>query len=64
MTGEQLWDSLVTLVYNDIDEPERAYFHNQQDYSPIFFKYKDMNGSAIYQDIKKLADENPGEQFP
>tara|TARA_B100000212_G_scaffold342604_1_gene331206 strand:+ start:10525 stop:12573 length:2049 start_codon:yes stop_codon:yes gene_type:complete len=62
MTGEQLWDSLVTLVYNDIDEPERAYFHNQQDYSPIFFRYKDMNGSAIYQDIKKLADENPGER--
>jgi hypothetical protein len=62
MSGEQLWDSLVTLVYNDIDKPERAYFHNQQDYSPIFFKYKDMNGSSIYQDIKKLADENPGER--
>jgi hypothetical protein len=62
MSGEQLWDSLVTLVYNNIDAPERIYLHSQQDYSPILFKYRDMNGSAIYQDIKKLADENPGER--
>lgn len=62
MTGEQIWDSLVTLVYNDIDSKDRYYLHNQQDYSPIFFRYQDMNGTAIYQDIKKLADENPGER--
>jgi hypothetical protein len=62
MTGEQLWDSLVTLVYNDIDKPERFYLHNQPDYSPIFNRYKDMSGEEIYQDIKQLADENPGER--
>lgn len=62
MSGEQLWDSLVTLVYNNIDKPERMYLHSQQDYSPILFRYRDMNGSAIYQDIKKLADQNPGER--
>ena len=62
MTGEQLWDSLVTLVYNDIDSAKRFYLHNQPDYAPIFNRYKDMNGEDIYQDIKKLADENPGER--
>ena len=62
MTGEQLWDSLVVLVYNNIDSKDRIYLHNQQDYTPIYKKYKDMNGSDIYQDFKKLADKNPGER--
>ena len=62
MTGEQLWDSLVTLVYNDIDTKKRFYLHNQPDYTPIFNRYKEMGGEEIYQDIKKLADENPGER--
>jgi len=62
MTGEQLWDSLVVLVYNNIDSEDRVYLHNQQDYTPIYEKYKDMNGSEIYKDFKKLADENPGER--
>ena len=59
MTGEQLWDSLVTLVYNDIDDKSRIQIQNQQNYSVIYERYKDMNGSEIYQDIKTLADENP-----
>lgn len=60
MTGEQLWDSLVTLVYNDIDEDSRIHLHNQQDYSSMYNKYKDMTGEEIYADFKKIADENPG----
>jgi hypothetical protein len=32
---------------------------NQQDYSIIYKRYKDMTGPEIYQDIKSLADENP-----
>ena len=60
MTGEQLWDSLVTLVYNDIDEPSRIYLHNQQDYSVIYERYKDMNASDIYTDFEQLATDNPG----
>ena len=60
MTGEQLWDSLVTLVYNDIDEANRVYLHNQQDYTPIYERYKEMNASDIYADFKKLAEENEG----
>ena len=59
MTGEQLWDSLVSLVYNDIDDQPRIQMQNQQDYSVIYERYKDMTGAEIYQDIKMLADENP-----
>ena len=60
MTGEQLWDSLVTLVYNDIDSKDRVYLHNQQDYRPIYERYKDMTGQEIYADFKNLATENDG----
>ncbi len=58
MTGEQIWDSLVTLVYNDIDKPERVYLHNQQDYSVIYERYKDMNASQIYADFEMLTEKN------
>jgi len=60
MTGEQLWDSLVTLVYNDIDESTRIYLHNQQDYSIIYERYKDMTGEEIYADFKLLVEKHPG----
>jgi len=60
MTGEQLWDSLVTLVYNDIDSAGRVYLYNQQDYSVIYDRYKDMTGEEIYADFKQLAEENAG----
>lgn len=60
MTGEQLWDSLVTLVYNDIDSSDRLYLHNNQDYSILYQRYKDMSGEEIYADFKNLADENDG----
>lgn len=60
MTGEQLWDSLVTLVYNDIDLKDRVYLHSQQDYTPLYERYKDMTGQEIYADFKQLASENDG----
>ena len=60
MTGEQLWDSLVTLVYNDIDESTRIYLHNQQDYSVIYERYKDMTGEEIYADFEMLVEKYPG----
>ena len=62
MTGEQLWDSLVTLAYNDIDSKERVYLHNQPDYSIIFNRYNEMEAADIYQDFKSLADKHPGER--
>ena len=60
MSGEQIWDSLVTLVYNDIDTPERMYLHNNQDYSVIYERYKDMTGEEIYADFEMLVEKNPG----
>lgn len=60
MTGEQLWDSLVTLVYSDIDDSTRIYLHNQQDYSPIYERYKDMTGEEIYADFESLVEKHPG----
>lgn len=62
MTAEQIWDSLVTLVYNDIDEPSRIYLHNQQDYSVIYERYKDMTGEEIYADFEILVENNPGDR--
>ena len=60
MTGEQLWDSLVTLVYNNIDTPARVYIQNQSlVYINIYNKYKDWNGTAIFQDFQRIALENP-----
>jgi hypothetical protein len=60
MTGEQLWDSLVTLVYSDIDESSRIYLHSQQDYSVIYDRYKDMTAEEIYTDFEKLVEAEPG----
>lgn len=60
MTGEQIWDSLVTLVYNDIDSAKRIYLHNQQDYTDIYERYKGMTGVDIYADFKMLVEKNPG----
>ena len=60
MTGEQIWDSLVTLVYNDIDSPERIYLHSQQDYSVVYERYKDMTGEEIYADFESLVEKYPG----
>jgi hypothetical protein len=59
MTGEQLWDSLVTLVYNEIDDSTRVYLHNNHDHSVIYKRYKDMSAEEIYSDFKQLAKENP-----
>jgi hypothetical protein len=60
MTGEQLWDSLVTLVYSNIDTNDRVYIQNQSDtYVNIYNKYKDWNGTAIYQDLVRIAEANP-----
>lgn len=63
MTGEQLWDSLVTLVYNDIDTKDRVYIQNASaPYIAIYEKYKDWNGTAIYQDLVSIAQANPDQR--
>ena len=62
MTGEQVWDSLVTLVYNEIDDSTRLYLHNQQDYSAIYKRYNEMTAEEIYADFKQLSKESPGDR--
>lgn len=62
MTGEQVWDSLVTLVYNEIDDSTRIYLHNQHDYSVIYERYKDITAEEIYVDFKQLAKESPNDR--
>ena len=60
MTGEQIWDSLVTLVYNNIDTPERIHLHNQQDYTDIYERYKGMSSEEMFKDFEMLAESSPG----
>jgi len=62
MTGEQVWDSLVTLVYNEIDDSTRLYLHNQQDYSAIYKRYNKMTAEEIYADFKELSKKSPGDR--
>ena len=62
MTGEQIWDSLVTLVYNEIDDSTRVYLHNRHDHSVIYKRYRDMPAEEIYADFKRLGKENPKER--
>ncbi len=63
MTGEQLWDTLVTLVYNNIDTTDRVYIQNRsQVYINIYNKYKDWNGTAIFEDFQQIAQNNPDQR--
>ena len=61
MTGEQIWDSLVTLVYNNIDAAERRPGIGY-DYNIIYERYKDMSPEDIYADFESLSESNPGER--
>jgi len=53
MTGEQIWDSLVTLVYNDIDSPERFPSNYDEKYQAVYNRYKDQNASDIFAELKE-----------
>ena len=62
MSGEQIWDSLVTLVYNEIDNSTRRYLYNQHDHSAIYERYKNNTAEEIYKDFKQLVKANPGDR--
>lgn len=59
MTGEQLWDSLVTLVFNNIDTKDRVWLGTTQNYVAVYEKYKDWDAEAIYQDFERIVNEKP-----
>ena len=61
MTGEQIWDSLVTLVYNNIDSAERTPGIGY-DYNIIYERYKTMSAEEIYADFESLSESHPGER--
>jgi hypothetical protein len=57
MTGEQIWDSLVTLVYNNIDSPERVPSNYDEKYQMVFERYKDKTAQEIYDELKAYLAE-------
>lgn len=62
MTGEQVWDSLVTLVYNEIDDSTRKYLWNNQNNRAIYERYKNMSAEEMYEDFKELAKKSPDDR--
>jgi hypothetical protein len=57
MTGEQIWDSLVTLVYNNIDSPERVPSNYDEKYQAVYERYKDKTAQEIYDELKAYLAE-------
>ena len=57
MTGEQIWDSLVTLVYNNIDSPERVPSNYDEKYQAVYERYKDKTAQEIYDELKEYLAE-------
>ena len=60
MTGEQVWDSLVVLVYNDIDEQTRAPDDLSSRLMTINQRYKDLSAEEILNDFKAINDQGKG----
>tara|TARA_A100001037_G_scaffold244817_1_gene225929 strand:+ start:87958 stop:90075 length:2118 start_codon:yes stop_codon:yes gene_type:complete len=57
MTGEQIWDSLVTLVYNDIDSPKRVPPNYDEKYKLVYDRYVDKTAKEIYDELKAYLAE-------
>lgn len=57
MTGEQIWDSLVTLVYNDIDSPARVPLNYDEKYKLVYDRYVDKSAQEIYDELKAYLAE-------
>ena len=57
MTGEQIWDSLVTLVYNDIDSPDRFPSNYDEKYQAVYDRYKEYTAQEIYDELKAYLAE-------
>ena len=53
MKGEQIWDSLVTLVYNDIDSPDRFPSNYDEKYQAVYDRYKEYTAQEIYDELKE-----------
>ena len=59
MSGEQVWDSLVTLAYPDVDNRKRRRPHNGYD---NFVRYSAMSGDELFALVMRRTGINPNAQ--
>lgn len=57
MSAEQIWDSLVTLVYNDIDSADRIPENYDEKYKMVYDRYIDKTAQEIYDELKAYIAE-------
>jgi len=57
MSGEQIWDSLVTLVYNNIDSADRIPENYDEKYKMVYDRYIDKTAQEIYDELKAYIAE-------
>ena len=61
MSGEQIWDSLVTLAYPDVDNRKRRRPHAGYD---NFEKYTAMTGDELFAEVMRRTGIDPNAQAP
>lgn len=61
MSGEQIWDSLVTLAYPNIDNRKRRKPHGGYD---NFVKYTAMTGDELFAEVMRRTGLDPNAQAP
>ena len=59
MSGEQVWDSLVTLAYPDVDNRKRRRPHNGYD---NFVRYSAMSGDELFALVMRRTGIDPNAQ--
>ncbi|MAK47377.1 MAG: hypothetical protein CMI24_09070 [Opitutae bacterium] len=59
MTGEQIWDSLVTLAYPDVDN--RKFQKPSRNYDN-FLKYSSMTGDELFAEVMRRTGIDPNAQ--
>lgn len=59
MSGEQIWDSLVTLAYPDVDNRKRRKPHGGYD---NFVKYSAMTGDELFAEVMRRTGLDPNAQ--
>ena len=59
MSGEQIWDSLVTLAYPDVDNRKRRKPHGGYN---NFVKYTAMTGDELFAEVMRRTGLDPNAQ--
>ena len=61
MSGEQIWDSLVTLAYPDVDN--RKFQKPSRNYDN-FVKYSSMSGDELFAEVMRRTGIDPNAKAP